>query len=239
MTGSPGLAQFLSRSGPDKTLLEVLYPRVGWRGSEARLRAELRRRMRVGRLPAKLPVLARDAVRAELSGLIAQALSTHLSEVAAAGWRRSTRIQDAAARTRTRVGATEVVVLGKHTITFTDLPCIEIRVDSAAPARLEVALVVELHVGGVAATIREGRLVELRSEPADVTVALGIAGDRIARRFATVDLEAVIRSAAGGVGLHLSNQPWSTPLDAAEPMLAIAAEPMLAIAADSVELDIR
>jgi hypothetical protein len=194
----------------DKTLLEVLYPRVVWRGGSARLRLELRRRLKLGRLPARLPVLTREAVRTELTDLIAQALAVHLSEVAAAGWRRSSRILDAASRTRAKPGATEIVMLGEHTITFTDLPCIEIRVDRTPPARLEVALVVELHVGGIAATIREGRLVELRSDAADVTVALGIGGDRIARRYRTVDLEAVVKAAADGVGLHLFNPPAIT-----------------------------
>jgi hypothetical protein len=228
----------------DKTLIEVLYPRHAWRSSAARLHTELRRKLRVGRLHAKLPVLAREAVRTELTALISQALSTHLSEVAAAGWRRSTRIQDAATRTRGRAEATEIVVLGEHTITYTDLPCIEIRVDTNPVVRLEVALVVELHVAGIAATLREGRLVELRAGDADVTVALGIAGDRIARRYTTVDLDAVVNSAAGGVGLHLSSQPLPTARPPAsettvstttEPGVSATSEPVLAI----VELDVR
>jgi hypothetical protein len=231
---------------PDKTLLAVLYPRVGWQGSRSRLRHALNRKIRVGKLHARLPVLARDAVRSELSGLVAQVLSTRLSEVAAAGWRRSSRIQDAVSRTRARPGAIEIVIVGEHTITFTDLPCIVTRIDGVPGLRLEVALVVELHVGGIAASIRDGRLVDLRSEAADVTVALGIAGERIHRRFTPVDLEAVIRDGAGGVGLHLSNAPLPSSAEASRPSpsavsAGLAAKPVekLSIDSESVQLDVH
>jgi hypothetical protein len=236
-------------SRPDKTLLDVLFPRIGWRSGRMRLRGVLHRKIRVGKLHAKLPVLARDAVRSELTGLIAQVLATRLSEVAAAGWRRSSRVQDAVSRTRANPAATEIVMIGEHTITFTDLPCIVTRIDSVPGPRLEVALVVELHVGGIAATIREGRLVELRSEASDVTVALGIAGERIARRFTSINLDDVVRDGAGGVGLHLSNAATPSVADVSRPALAEQPgppsdpspelPPARAIDAESVQLDVR
>jgi hypothetical protein len=140
---------------------------------------------------------ARSAVGAEVMRSMDGLLDLDLGRMLLAGWRKYRRLIEAAEQTRTAPGTSAVVSLAEHTVTSTHRPRVDLLVREKRVASVHLELAVRFTVRGVAATVREGRLVSLTGGAAEIGAQLSIEDHEVGRRTRRLDLPLVVRLGDG------------------------------------------
>ncbi len=135
----------------------------------------------------KLSTAGLRAVNAEVGGVADELLEIDLGDALVLGWRKYAALQEAARRTLADPGGEEIVLLASHTVRSQHQPSVDLVVDGLTVNRFEFDVVIELVVTGVAAVVREGALVALRSGRCDVSVSVALEGARLLEAHRTLD----------------------------------------------------
>jgi len=125
-----------------------------------------------------------------------------LGELVVTGWCQFADLTAAAKRTAAVPGSVEVVDLATHSITWTHNPQIDVLVNDARVATVHFELSIRFTVKGLAATVRNGRLVDFSSGGCDVIGALAAEGRQLAQREAEFQLPLRVRLGDGIPLLH-------------------------------------
>ncbi|MBW5483210.1 hypothetical protein [Streptomyces bambusae] len=133
------------------------------------------------------------AVEHELANVIDGFLDLDLLSLLAHGWSKHSALRDAAHRTRRFPGSEEVVALATHSITSTHHPYVDVLVDGAPAATVDVALDVAFRIRALVAVVREARLTGVRSGECEVEATLAVRGITVATRQGRLDLPATLR----------------------------------------------
>ena len=140
---------------------------------------------------------ARSAVGAEVMRSVDGLLDLDLGRMLLAGWRKYRRLVEAAEQTRTAPETSAVVSLAEHTVTSTHRPRVDLLVREKRVASVHLELSVRFTVRGVAATVRDGKLVSLTGGAAEIGAELSIEDHEVARRTRRLDLPLVVRLGNG------------------------------------------
>jgi hypothetical protein len=158
-----------------------------------------------GPLASVSPAAAQLVERAA-AGLAGRLLDLDLADLLAAGWRKHAALAEAARITAADPAREQVVDLAAHRVTCTHSPALEIQLDGVKVATVDFELRVAFTVVGLAAAVREGRLVGLRSGRCELSVTLSAEGIPVVERNAEVDL-AVMIPLGDGVPLVPAAEP--------------------------------
>jgi hypothetical protein len=88
------------------------------------------------------------------------------------GWRLHAALAAAGRATLQRPASTELVELAKHTISVRHQPAIDLYVNEVKLATIALELLLKIEVDSLLATVRDGRLVELRAGRCTATATL-------------------------------------------------------------------
>lgn len=146
-----------------------------------------------------LSAAGRSAVDEQVSSLLAGLLDLDLGSVVIAAWRKHAALVVAGRATAADPVIEQVVDLAAHRISSAYRPFVDVHVGSVRVARIHLELSLTLDVTGLAAVVRQGRLVALRGGPCTLTGALTIEGAPVANRSGQVDLPLVVRLGKGVV----------------------------------------
>ena len=127
------------------------------------------------------------AVTAEVGEVADGLLEIDLGDALVLGWKRHAALLDAGRRTLAEPGSEEVVLLAGHTVTSHHDPSVDLVVDGYVVNSFELEVGIDFLVTGVAAVVRAGCLVALRSGRCDVTVTVRLEGATLVRRQRTFD----------------------------------------------------
>jgi hypothetical protein len=147
-----------------------------------------------------LPDLSAPAVAAvgqEIATVADALLDLNVLDLALSGWRKHSDLRSAAARTLDARGSEEIVELANHQITSIHRPRIDLYLDSTRLGSVQVEITVIFDIQALAAVIRDGCLVALRTGRVDVTAKLTVEDVAITERKSTLDLAPDIRLNAG------------------------------------------
>lgn len=145
-------------------------------------------RTALGHLP---PGVREPAVR-EIATKAAGLLNVGLPDLVATGWRKQRELTDAARRTLSVPGSTELVELASHRITATQEPHVNVLVDGECVARIRFELLFLAEVGALIATVEAGRLTTLSTGSCEIGVALAIQDIRVATGAGRIEPAALI-----------------------------------------------
>ena len=168
------------RSGGPRTALDLLMardqypPAVIVRYMSVALSGDVRASL--GQLPAGVREPAVREIATKAAGL----LNIRLPDLIATGWRKQRELTEAARRTLSVPGSTELVELASHRISASQEPHINVLVDGECVARIRFELLFLAEVGALVATVEAGRLVTLSAASCDIGVALSIQDIRVA-----------------------------------------------------------
>ncbi|MEU9234377.1 hypothetical protein [Streptomyces subrutilus] len=143
--------------------------------------------------PRGLTDAADRAVEAQLGSLIAGFLDLDLVALVAGGWAKHTALRDAARRTRQYPGSEEVVALATHAITSAHHPAVDVLVDGAPVATVDVGLTVVFRITALVAAVRDARLIAVRAGDCAVEAKLSVRQIVVASREGRLDLPAELR----------------------------------------------
>ncbi|MET9881675.1 hypothetical protein ABZZ20_00685 [Streptomyces sp. NPDC006430] len=149
------------------------------------------------------------AVETELASVIDGFLDLDLISLAAGGWSKHAALKAAARRTRRTLGSEEVVALATHSITSTHRPYVDVLVDGARAATVDVELTVVFRISGLVAVVRDGQLIALRGAACTVEARLSVRQRVLLSRQGRLDLPAT---------LHLHSPIDLLPLQAPPPV---------------------
>jgi hypothetical protein len=149
---------------------------------------------------------ARAALGAEVMRTVDALLDLDLGGLVVAGWKKHAALAAAAERTRTAPGTSAVVSLAEHTVSSAHKPHVDLLVREKRVARVHVELSVEVTVRGLAATVRDGRLVSLTGGAGEISARLAVEDRELAHRKARADLPLVVRL-GDGVPLGRARKP--------------------------------
>lgn len=135
----------------------------------------------------------REAADREIASVAHGLFDLDLGGLLVAGWRKHAAFTTAFERTRAVPGSSEVVELASHRITSVYRPFVEVLVNDVRVATIQFELAIDFLVEALVATVRDGRLVSLRSGSCDVTGSLSVEGARLVSRQAHLDLPLLIR----------------------------------------------
>ncbi|MCX5610697.1 hypothetical protein OHB39_24465 [Streptomyces sp. NBC_00047] len=133
------------------------------------------------------------AVEAELASVIGGFLDLDLVSLVAGGWSKHTALKAAARRTRQYPGSEEIVALATHAITSTHHPSVDVLVDGAPAATVDVGLTVLFRISGLVGVVRDARLVTVRAAECEVEAKLAVRQIVVASRQGRLDLPAELR----------------------------------------------
>jgi hypothetical protein len=165
----------------------------------------------------------RSAVGAEVMRSVDGLLDLDLGGMLLAGWRKHRALTAAAQQSRAAPGTSFVVSLAEHTVTSTHRPRVDLLVREKRVARVHLELSVRFTVRGLAATVRDGKLVALTGGAAEIDVELSVEDRQLAHRTRRVDLPLVVRL-GDGVPLGRPQEPTPQPTDLPTPEVAAPAE---------------
>lgn len=185
------------------TVRELLFGAAGGDPVD-QLETSLRQSGALRNLPGMPDVLQREVAKATN-----ELLSTGLVDAVAAGWKRYEALRAAARRTLALPTSKETVVLATHRIDFSQHPTIELYVDGRSVADIALAIGVTFDVEGVAAVVRQGRLVAIESGTCTVTGDLTIHGVSAAHRERCLDLPGAV-SLRRGIALLSADDSAAT-----------------------------
>lgn len=128
-----------------------------------------------------------QSVDHEVGNVVDGLLGIDLGDILVSCWSKHRALVDAAKRTLAAPGSEEVVALARHDATATYRPTVDLLVDGIKVMTLRVTLAIAFDVTGVAAVVREGQLVALKSGDCLATATLTLEGERLAQRQRRVD----------------------------------------------------
>jgi hypothetical protein len=142
------------------------------------------------------------AVGAELTVVVAGLLDLDLGDIAVSAWRKHTALAAAARETvaASHGGRPEVertVDLARHRITSTHRPYIDVRAGAALVTRVQLELNLVFEVAALAAVVRQGRMVALRTGRCELTGTLSVDGEPVVARRGELDLAEAVRLGEG------------------------------------------
>jgi len=109
-------------------------------------------------------------------------LDVDLGAVLVGSWRRYADLRGAARRTAAAPGTEEVLALATHRVTSTHTPGVDLRLDGEPVHTFRFRLEIVLDVTGLAAVVREGRLVVLQGGRCDGSLSLYLENERLAQQ---------------------------------------------------------
>ena len=112
------------------------------------------------------------AVVGELCASLDELLDLDLGDLLASGWSSYDALMEAGKRTAANPESSEVVELGRHTITSTHHPSIDILADGVLVATLVADLTLTFDIHAVVAVVRGGYLVAARPSECDLSAGL-------------------------------------------------------------------
>jgi hypothetical protein len=127
-------------------------------------------------------------------GVVADGLlNLDLGDLVIAGWRKQAELADAAERTATNPGTSQVVKLATHRISSVHRPYVELLLNEQHLTNVNFELDIEFVVTALAVTVRDGHVVSLHAGDCDVSAALAAEGIRLASRQTHLELPLVVR----------------------------------------------
>ena len=156
----------------------------------------------LGAISAAVKTLSRAGLAAVSNQIAAAAhgllnLDLDLGEAVVTGWCQFADLTAAARRTVAAPGSEVVVDLATHSITWTHNPQIDVLVNDARVATVHFELSIRFKVKGLAATVRDGRLVGASSGGCEVMGTLAAEGRQLAQREAQFQLPLLVRFGDG------------------------------------------
>jgi hypothetical protein len=140
-----------------------------------------------------LPPLTVAAAERELAEATDGLLSLNLADVAASGWKKYGALRDAALSTRNAPTTKKSVALATHKIESSYHPTIDLLVDDARVATVNIDLQIDFTMAGVVAVVRDARLTEIRSGTCTVTASLSVQQIVITKKQRQFDLPGAVR----------------------------------------------
>lgn len=178
-----GLLFGTDRASAADALAEALHEQ----GSVAALTGGVRR----------LSGAAGQAVERQVAASVDAFLDLDLLDLAAAGWRFSSRLREAARLTRDVAGRTEIVPMVTHRVTSAHHPCVDLFVDSVRLGTLDVGLTVVFDIDGLVAVVRRAELVAVECGRCTATGTLEVERITLANRQSGLDLPGTLRLRRG------------------------------------------
>jgi hypothetical protein len=141
----------------------------------------------------RLSAAALHTVDQEIGAVASGLLELDLGDMLLAGWRKYAALTDAARRTLAAPASEEVLELATHRITSAYRPRVDVFVDNQKITTVEFDLTTVFDLTGLAAVVKAGDLVALRSGECLVTATLRLGDARLAERREKLDLVQRIR----------------------------------------------
>ena len=141
----------------------------------------------------RLSAAALHTVDQEIGAVASGLLELDLGDMLLAGWRKYAALTDAARRTLAAPASEEVIELATHRITSAYRPRVDVFVDNQKITTVEFDLTTVFDLTGLAAVVKAGDLVALRSGECLVTATLRLGDARLAERREKLDLVQRIR----------------------------------------------
>jgi hypothetical protein len=132
------------------------------------------------------------AAGTEVGTVAEQLLNLDLGSQVIAGWGKHAAITAAVDRTRANPGSAEVVELASHRITSIHQPSIELLINDVHVTTIHFELRLEFLVNALVVTVRQGRLVSLRSGTCDVSGTLAAEGVQLVAHQRHIELPLLI-----------------------------------------------
>lgn len=145
---------------------------------------------------SSLPRLGGTALRAvdrEVATVADALLGVDLGTAFLSGWRKHSDLTRAAERTLAVPGSEDVVSLASHRVVWSYRPHIDLFVDGAKVATIDIELRVVFDIRGVVAVVRGGELVALRGGDCMVDAELTVEGRPVARKEGRMDLGLIVQ----------------------------------------------
>jgi hypothetical protein len=140
-----------------------------------------------------LSASAWQAIWQEIATVVDGLLNLDFGDMVISGWCKYSDLTKAAQRTLANPGSEEVVALASHRIVSTHHPSVDLIVNEATAHTFEFELTVVFDLTGVAAVVRRGDLVALRSGKCTVTATLKLEKAPLElTRKAIIDLHLVV-----------------------------------------------
>ncbi|MBD3927470.1 hypothetical protein IEZ26_22800 [Nocardioides cavernae] len=133
-----------------------------------------------------------DHIDRDVGAMADDLVDLDLGDLLVAGWRRHSRLVEAARRTAAAPGTEEVALLATHRVTSVHHPHVDLYVDDTFINSFEFLLEVHFDVVGAAAVVRAGELVALHGGECTVTARLLLEDAQLAKRHARVNNLAVM-----------------------------------------------
>lgn len=180
---------------PPTTAGHVLFGPDGSRAASDQLQRQvLADTTTTGRVLSKVGLrLAITELCEALDGL----LSIDLGGVLAAGWKTNRALVDAGARTAASPESSEVVDIGRHKVTSTHHPTIDVWVDDIRVSTLVFDLVLTFEVLALVAVVHQGYLTAARPSRCEVTAALTLMSVDLAKTKTVLQLPGEISFGSG------------------------------------------
>jgi hypothetical protein len=147
------------------------------------------------------------AAHREIAMAASGLLQIELVDLLVAGWRKYEDLLAAARRSLASPGATELVKLATHRVTANEHPYVDLLVDGAKLATVDLELLVVFDVSLLIAAVRSARIVALHSGRCDITASLAVDGAEVATGHHVVDLPLVVTLGDGIPLLATANGP--------------------------------
>jgi hypothetical protein len=152
----------------------------------------------VGTAVGALPDVAKKAALSRLTEAADGLLAQDVTDVFCNGWRKHTRMVDAARATLAQPGERREVNLDRHATSFAHEPGVELWAGDQKLATLTLQIQLELVINGVKCGIRAGRLVDVGAGSCEGDGSLAIAGMHVTQRQFAMPLRLMIRLPAEG-----------------------------------------
>jgi hypothetical protein len=140
----------------------------------------------------RCPVGLNAVVEHELASKTDELLSADLADVVITGWKRYDALRQAAQRTHSAPSTEEIVALAAHTVESSHRPAIEVFIDGASVATINVELKIAVTIDGALAVVRQGWLTGLRTGTFTVGASLAVQQNVFAERHCPFDLPGAI-----------------------------------------------
>jgi hypothetical protein len=154
----------------------------------------------------RLSSIGRRLVAEQVAAEIGRLLDVDLSGIAEKAWCEHDRLVAAGYRT-VASGGQEVLELGRHTVTSTHRPTVDVVVDEVVATTVDVTLTLKLEIASLVAVVRAGALVAAHPGRGKVTTSVTCEGVTLPGATATVTLPGRVDL---GAGWRLVPQPEAT-----------------------------
>lgn len=138
-----------------------------------------------------------DEAVQQLAKISAEVLDIDLTLALLGAWSRYAALKEAGRRTAAAPESEELVELLSHRVTVDHQPWIDLLVNGKLVATVRFALLLQVTVEALTATIRRGRLIGLRAGRCDFEASVSIGGNTVASRRAHLTLPFSMRLGSG------------------------------------------